>query len=261
MTSSANPTFTSQRPNPRARLRLFCFPYAGGGAEIYRLWPQNLPSEVEVCVAQLPGRGTRLREQPFTSLDALVEAATEAIAPWLDKPFALFGHSMGAMISFELARRLRDQDGPQPAHLFVSGRRAPQLPNNEPITYNLPEAELGQILLRLNGTPKEVLEHPELMELMLPLLRADFSVVETYVYRPDVPLDCPLTAFGGLRDSEVSREQVEAWREQTTSEFALRMLPGGHFFLNDAQSQTLLLSAIARELHQLLRNTFSRAQL
>src|ERR1043166_8527346 len=237
MTSSANPTFTSQRPNPRARLRLFCFPYAGGGAEIYRLWPQNLPSEVEVCVAQLPGRGTRLREQPFTSLDALVEAATEAIAPWLDKPFALFGHSMGAMISFELARRLRDQDGPQPAHLFVSGRRAPQLPNNEPITYNLPEAELGQILLRLTGTPK--------------------AVVQTYVYRPDVPLDCPLTAFGGLRDSEVSREQVEAWREQTTSEFALRMLPGGHFFLDDAQSQTLLLSAIARELHQLLRNTFS----
>ena len=108
-------------------------------------------------------------------------------------------------------------------------------------------------LLRLNGTPKEVLEHPELMELMLPLLRADFSVVETYDYRPGVPLDCPLTVFGGLRDAEVSREQLEAWREQTTSEFALRMLPGDHFFLNDAQAQTLLLSAVARDLYQLLK--------
>src|SRR5689334_8070972 len=137
MTSSyrAMPWFTSQRPNERARLRLFCFPYAGGGAEIYRLWPQNLPSEVEVCVAQLPGRGMRLREQPFTSLDALVETGTEAIAPLLDKPFALFGHSMGAMISFELAQRLRERGGPQPAHLFVSGRRAPQLPNDELLTY------------------------------------------------------------------------------------------------------------------------------
>lgn len=253
MTSShiATPWFTSQRLNPLARLRLFCFPYAGGGAPIYRLWPQSLPSEIEVCVGQLPGRGTRLREQPFTSLDALVEAAAEAIAPLLDKPFALFGHSMGAMISFELARKLREQGRPQPVHLFVSGRRAPQLPNRDTMSYNLPEAELGQELLRLNGTPREVLEHPELMELMLPLLRADFSVVETYVYRPGVPLDCPLTAFGGLRDAEVSREQLEAWREQTTGEFTLRMLPGDHFFLNDPQSQALLLRALAKDLHDL----------
>src|SRR6185437_8848497 len=189
MTSStATPWFTSKRPNARARLRLFCFPYAGGGPAIYRLWPQNLPTDVEICVAQLPGRGTRMREQPFTNLDALVQAATEAIKPLLDKPFALFGHSMGAMISFELARRLREQGQPQPSYLFISGRRAPQLPNDDPLSYNLPDTELRQELLRLNGTPKEVLEHPELMELMLPLLRADFSVVETYEYRPGVPL-------------------------------------------------------------------------
>jgi medium-chain acyl-[acyl-carrier-protein] hydrolase len=252
MTSSqtATPWFTSQRLNPRARVRLFCFPYAGGGSAIYRLWPQSLPSEVEVFVAHLPGRGTRLREQAFSSLDALVETAAEAIAPLLDKPFALFGHSMGAMISFELARRLREQGQPQPARLFVSGRRAPQLPHDDPISYNLPDAELGQELLRLNGTPKEVLEHPELMELMLPLLRADFSVVETYVYRPGVPPDCPLTVFGGLRDAEVSREQLEAWREQTAGEFTLRMLPGDHFFLNEPQSQLLLLGALAKELNQ-----------
>jgi medium-chain acyl-[acyl-carrier-protein] hydrolase len=255
MTSShrATPWFTSQRPNPRARLRLFCFPYAGGGAAIYRLWPQSLPSEVEVSVAQLPGRGTRLREQPFTGLDALVRAAAEAIAPSLDRPFALFGHSMGAMIGFELARRLREQGGPQPERLFVSGRPAPHLPDHDHFTYNLPEAELRRELLRLNGTPREVLEHPELMELMLPLLRADFSVVETYVYRPGEPLGCPITAFGGLRDAEVSPEQLEAWREQTVGEFSLRMLPGGHFFLNDTQAQPLLLGALSRDLHQLLQ--------
>lgn len=251
-TYTATPWFTSQQPNPRARLRLFCFPYAGGSAAIYRLWPQNLPSEVEVCVAHLPGRGMRLREQPFTSLDALVDAAAEAIAPSLDKPFTFFGHSMGAMISFELARRLRDQGRPQPTHLFVSGRPAPQLPNHD-ISHNLPEAELRRELLRLNGTPREVLENPELMELMLPLLRADFSVVETYVYRRGVPLDCSLTAFGGIRDKQVSREQLEAWSEQTVGEFALRMLPGDHFFLNDVQVQMLLLSTLTRELHQLLQ--------
>ena len=252
-THTATLWFTSPRPNPRALLRLFCFPYAGGGAAIYRVWPHSLPSEVEVCVTHLPGRGTRLREQPFTSLDALVEAAAEAIAPLLDKPFAFFGHSMGAMISFELARRLREQDRPQPAYLFISGRRAPHLPNHDPITYNLPEVELVRELRRLNGTPREVLEHPELMELMIPLLRADFSVVETYVYRPGVPLDCPLTVFGGLEDSDVSREQLEAWREHITGKFALRMLPGDHFFLNDAQAQPLLLSALARDLHQRIK--------
>lgn len=220
---------------------------------IYRSWPQSLPPEVEVCAAQLPGRGTRIREQPFQSLTPLVEAAAEAITPYLDKPFALFGHSMGAVISFELARRLRDLGKPQPSHLFVSGRRAPQVPNEDPVTYNLLDDELQRELLRLNGTPQEVLEHPGLMELMIPLLRADFAVVETYDYHPGAPLGCPITAFGGLQDLDVTREYLEGWREQTAGAFALRMLPGNHFFLNDAQTQTLLLRALSGDLHQLLR--------
>lgn len=250
--SKAASWFSIQKPNPRARIRLFCFPYAGGGSQVYRLWPQSLLSEIEVCAAQLPGRGTRMKEQPFDNIVPMVEELAVAIEPYLDKPFAFFGHSMGAMISFELVRQLRSARGSEPAHLFVSGRRAPQLPNEDPITYNLPEAELCEELLRLNGTPKEVIEHPELMQIMLPLLRADFSVVETYVYRPDAPLKCPITVFGGLQDIEVTREQLEAWREQTTAACSLRMLPGNHFFLNDAQAQTIILRIISKELQQLL---------
>jgi medium-chain acyl-[acyl-carrier-protein] hydrolase len=250
--------FSIQKPNPRASIRIFCFPYAGGGSQIYRTWPQSLLSDVEVCTAQLPGRGTRMREQPFDNILPMVEALAGAIEPYLDKPFAFFGHSMGAMISFELVRQLRAARGIEPAHLFVSGRRAPQIPNEDPITYNLPEAEFCEELLRLNGTPKEVIDQPELMQIMLPLLRADFSVVETYAYRPDVSLDCPITVFGGLQDTEVTRDQLEAWREQTTASCTLRMLPGNHFFLNDVQAQAILLRVISKELQQLLQSKISR---
>src|SRR5262249_55388812 len=152
---------------------------------------------------------------------------------------AFFGHSMGAMISFELARYLRRKHRLSPHHLFVSGRRAPQIPMTEAPSYNLPESGFYEKLRLLNGTPTEVLEQPELMELVLPMLRADFSVVETYAYTTDAPLDCPVTAFGGLQDHRVERGMLEAWREQTTSTFTLRMLPGDHFFLNI--EQTLLL--------------------
>ena len=153
---------------------------------------------------------------------------------------------MGALIGFELARLLRREHGLMPAHLFVSGRRAPQLPRDSRITYNLPEPEFLEEVRRLDGTPKEVLEHPELMEIVSPLLRADFEVVETYSYVPEPPLDCPITVFGGLRDHDVGRDVLEPWREQTASHFTLRMLPGGHFFLHSDQS--LLLSLLSEEL-------------
>jgi medium-chain acyl-[acyl-carrier-protein] hydrolase len=242
--------FNISRRQPPARARLFCFPYAGGGAPIYRNWSQSLPAEIEVCAAQLPGRGSRIKETPFSDLSEMVAVIAEAIVPYLDLPVAFFGHSMGAMIAFELARKLRETQNMQPAHLFISGRRAPQVPKDDPISHNLPEPELLKELQRLNGTPAEVLEHPELMQLMLPLLRADFSVVETYRYRPGAPLDCPVTVFGGLQDPEVSREHLEAWGEQTNAGFSLRMLPGDHFFLNTPSAQALLLRAISQELQK-----------
>lgn len=241
------------RPNARASLRLFCFPYAGGGALIYRPWGDALPPHVEVCAVQPPGRGVRMGEAPLRRLPQVVEAAAQALRPYFDRPFAFFGHSMGALIGFELARRLERENETPPRHLFVSGHRAPHLPASRPPLYDLPDAELIGELRRLNGTPREVLENTELMRLMLPLLRADFSVCQTYVYAAAPPLTCPINAFGGLDDASVRREHLEGWRQHTASSFALRVFPGDHFFLHTSQAS--LLRALAQELEPLASAT------
>jgi medium-chain acyl-[acyl-carrier-protein] hydrolase len=251
-TKAISPWLLPARPNPNAALRLFCFPYAGGSAQIFRSWSQRLPPSVEVCAVQLPGRGNRLREPPCTDLDTLVRTLAEALLSYLDKPFAFFGHSMGALICFELAHRLRERESPGPIQLFVSSHRAPQLDRDGPASYDLPEPEFLEELRRINGTPREVLEHPELIQLMLPFLRADFELVQAYRYPPRPPLDTPITALGGLRDEDVSREQLAGWREQTTAQFSLHMLPGDHFFIQT--SEALLLEVLSRRLDQLSRS-------
>jgi medium-chain acyl-[acyl-carrier-protein] hydrolase len=229
---------------------MFCFPYAGGAAPIFRLWPDWLPPTVEVCPVQLPGRGVRITEQPCTSVEVIVRELIPALLPYLDLPFVFFGHSMGALLGFVVTRRLRREYGLGPEHLFVSGRRAPQLQSPGPPTYSLPEPLFREELRRLNGTPREALEHPELMDLMLPILRADFTVTQTYIYTNEPPLDCSITVLGGLQDRDVARESLEAWREQTAAAFTLRMLPGDHFFLNTARS--LLLATLARDLSRII---------
>ncbi len=245
---SKNAWFTQPYMNPGASLRLFCFPYAGGNATFYRTWQASLPSFVEVCAAQLPGRMPRLAETPFTELTGMVAAIAENMHPYLDKPFALFGHSMGAMISLELARLIRKEHQLEPVHLFVSGHRAPQIPETARSTYNLPEPEFLEELRQLNGTPQEVLEHPELMQLLAPILRADFSVCQTYHYEPGPPLRCPITAFGGLEDTGERKEFLEPWKEQTVSAFMLKLFPGDHFFIYGAQQE--ILQIIGQQLHQ-----------
>jgi len=241
--TTANPWFPNVRFNPRAALRLFAFPYAGGSTAIYRNWRKALPDDVDLCPVQLPGRGSRMREECYKRIPALVESLAEVLRPYLDRPFAFFGHSMGAVIGFELARHLRESHSLEPAHLFVSGRRAPRVTGERLHTYALPEAEFIAELQRLNGTPSDVLLHAELMQVMLPLLRADFELIQTYEYVPGPPLDCPVSAFGGLQDYEVEREMLEAWREQTEGPFSLHMLPGDHFFLHAAGQQLLRLLA------------------
>lgn len=238
------------KPNPSAGVRLFCFPYSGGMATLFRPWANTLPSFIEVYAAQLPGRGGRISEPPFTHLTPMVESIAEAIKPHLDKPFAFFGHSMGAVIGFELARLLRGEVGREPVHLFVSGRGAPQLKQSERHTFKLPDPEFIEEIRRLNGTPPEILEHAELMQLMLPLLRADFSVSQTYEYANGEPLGCPVTVFAGLGDA-ATREQLERWRELTTSAFSLRMFPGDHFFLHSSQLD--ILRIISQQLEQSVR--------
>ncbi len=239
---------TRLRPKSRARMRLFCFPYAGGGASIFRTWSAALPEDIEVCPIQLPGREERLPEQPFTCLATLAPVLAKAVRPYLDLPCVFFGHSMGALVSFELVRYLRRQDAFEPVRLFVSGYRAPQIPDPAPPIHRLPKAAFVERLRRFNGTPKEVLHNAELMQLMLPLLRADFAVCETYAYSNEKPLTCPISTFGGRQDKEVSQAHLTAWRDQTLSSFKLRMLPGNHFFLQSAREA--LLQAVSEDLSQ-----------
>ena len=247
--SNANPWLVRRKPNPRASERLFCLPYAGGSAAIFRTWGERLPASVETIPVQLPGRGARMAEAPLTEMHELVRALAHALGPHLDLPFAFFGHSMGAMLSLELARLLRKQTGIEPAHLFVSGCRALQLPDPYRVTYDLPEPEFLEEVRRLNGTPAEVFEHPELLNFVLPLLRADFKVCQTYRYTEDLPLRCPVTVFGGTED-KTTRAQLEAWAAQTRSTCTVRTFPGDHFFLHKAEPQ--LLEIIAAQLGDLV---------
>ena len=248
--TSSNSWIACSGPSPRARLRLFCFPYAGGGASIFRAWADDLPPSIQVCPVQLPGRESRLREPLFTRLESLVATLGQAIRPYLSMPFAFWGHSLGALICFELARTLAQQNAPDPIHLFVSGRSAPQIQSTGSSIHQLPDPEFIAELDRLNGTPAEVLQNAELMGLLLPVLRADFAVNESYIYAAGEPLDCPISAFGGLQDNLTSRDKLEAWRHQTRGAFTLRMFPGDHFFLHNTRAA--LLHALAQDVAQSL---------
>jgi medium-chain acyl-[acyl-carrier-protein] hydrolase len=238
------------RTKSQPHLRLFCLPYAGGGASIFRSWADKLPSEVEVCPIYLPGREGRLKEPLFTRLSPLVEALAQALIPFMDAPCAFFGHSMGALISFELVRHLRRTSYQRPVCLFVSAHRAPQLPDTSAKFHDLSDPALIDALHRLGGTPKTILQHAELMKVILPILRADFELCETYVYTPEAPLDCPIFAFGGEQDTLVSMQELQAWGTQTRQSFTLNMLPGDHFFLHNQQD--LLLQLLAEKIVQLL---------
>ena len=225
--------FPAFRARQAASMRLICFPYAGAGMPVFRAWPGALPDAIELRVAQLPGRGTRLRERPFEQMPSLVEALHQALRSLSDRPLALFGHSLGAIVAFEVVRRLRFE-GIVPAHLFVSGNTAPQLPGPMPPLHQLAEDDFLRELKELNGMPQVLLESKELLEIMLPVVRSDFKLLETYQYKSEHPLDCPITAFGGLRDPRTTKNGLEGWRLQTARSFDLIMVQGDHFFIESA---------------------------
>lgn len=226
-----------RRPRPDAELRLFCLPYAGGLASAYRAWQKDAPWDVEVCAVQLPGRETHWARPAFTSLPRLVDALAEVLEPLLDRPYALAGHSMGGTIAFELARRLQARR--PPVHLFVSGTRAPHMPDPRGPRHMLPDDALADKLREIGGTPPEVLEHQELMAIVLPLMRADFELNDTHVHVPGPPLDCPISAFGGTHDPVVPAEAVEGWRAYTRGGFRLRMFDGEHFFIHTHHAELM----------------------
>ena len=193
------PWFNHSVPSRKHSLRLYCFPYAGGSAQVFSQWQRQFPPEIDLCLVNLPGRGRRITEPLVKRLTFLVQSIADALVRELQEfpgPFALFGHSMGATISFEVARELRRRGVMEPAHLFVAGRRAPQLPDSDPVTFNLPHDPFIAELRKLNGTPSELLEDPELLELYLPVIRADFELIQTYEYYEEEPLSCPITAYG-----------------------------------------------------------------
>jgi medium-chain acyl-[acyl-carrier-protein] hydrolase len=228
-------------PRPNARLRLICLPFAGGGASRYREWPAHLPDDVEVVPIQPPGRENRFGEPAVDSMELLASQLLDELISYLDRPFALFGHSMGALIAFELTRRLRPL-GLEPAHFFVSGHKAPHLPDHRPAgRHALPDREFVAAIRTLNGIPPEVLASEDLMSLLLPTLRSDFKLVETYVYRPQAPLRCPVSVFGGLQDTEASHDELAAWSRHTTGPVEVHLLPGDHFFVNSARMSVLRL--------------------
>ncbi len=229
----SNPWLVCPSVRSKATLRLFCLPFAGSGAAPFRPWAQLLPQNVELCIVQLPGRETRLREAPYTNITLLIQALVTAIAPALDRPYALFGHSMGGLVAFELTRALHRQNRDAPSHLFVSGRRAPQLPDpEEPIGQLADGPFVREIVRRYSAIPKVILEDEEMLRIFLPTLRADLKVLETYVYAHEALLACPLTAFGGTADPRANRSDLAAWRVQTKDSFQLRQFSGDHFYLN-----------------------------
>lgn len=220
-------------------MRLFCLPYAGGMSTVFRSWPQEFPPAIEACAVELPGRGTRISEPRFLRLTALVQAMVKDLLPYLDKPFALFGHSMGAIICFEFARTLALTYGVSPLHLFVAGHSAPHLPDRYEPKHHSSDADLLRYLRELDGTSQAALENTQLMAFLLPIIRADLEISETYTYADSPPLICPITAFGGLEDPEVTIEDLKAWQLHTRSTFRVKTFKGGHFFLQSSKQELI----------------------
>ena len=223
-----------RRVNPDLALRLFCLPYAGGSSTIFYRWSEYVSPAIEVCSVQLPGREGRLTMPPYTSMRPLVQAVRNALLPFLDRPYLLFGHSLGALIAFELARDLRACGAPRPLSLLVSAASAPHVARASDRLHTLPDDKLIRQLSLLQGTRQEILQHPEIMQLLLPTIRADLQVFETYTYKAGPSLPCPIAAFGGNDDERVSLADLENWRRHTGAAFSLAMLPGDHFFIHSA---------------------------
>lgn len=239
------------KPSLQAKLRLFCFPYAGAGSSMFNSWSSHLMPEVELFLVHLPGRDRRIKEPLQLQLSPLVETLTEALYPWLDKPFAFFGHSMGALLSFEVARQIRRRYSVQPSQLFVSGRQPPHIADPNPPLHRLSEEEFLRTAQHYYGAlPDVVLQDQEVLQLFMNIMRADLTMLETHEYQAEAPLDCPISAYGGVDDPSTSEMRLNAWRDQTTSTFRLQMFPGHHFFIQSSRSA--LLQSLKAELFQLL---------
>lgn len=238
-------------PDSSAELRLFCLPYGGGSAATYKPWRTIVPRQVDLALVEPPARGARFGEPAATDARALASELASELLPHVDRPWALFGHSMGALVAYELALALLARGARAPTALFVSGRQAPHLPYRTQPLHALGRDELLAELRRLNGTPADVLNHPTLLDLMLPVLRSDFALCEAYVPSAPATLPCPISVFGGIADPLVPREDLEAWRQYTAGECRVRVLPGDHFYFS--QSPAAMLGALLQDFYRWAR--------
>jgi medium-chain acyl-[acyl-carrier-protein] hydrolase len=239
---AVSPNLWVTRPSPSANVtkRLFCLPFAGGGASAYRSWATYFGQTLEVCPIQLPGREGRIFEPAFTQVDALVAALTQHLSPFLDRPYALYGHSMGALIAFELAQAIANDDRlPNPERIFVAAHRAPQLPLQRAPLSDLSAEAFVDKLKQYGGFDDEILNNAEMMELLLPTLRADFTLCESYQYKPSPKLQYPIHVFAGVEDQQTAVESTYAWDQHSDVSVDSTLFTGGHFFLNSCQQDVL----------------------
>jgi surfactin synthase thioesterase subunit len=242
------PWITRPSKRPWARFRLFCFPRAGAGTASFRGWAEDIDPEIEAVLFQYPGRECRMREEPLHSMETLVSAIADSMVDLLDLPYAVYGHSLGAKVAFEAARELRRRTLPAPVHLFAAASSGPGVAWAHPPLHRMDDLIfLREIDRRYGGVPPEVLADKELCTLLIPALRADVTIVETYRYSEEPPLSNPITCFCGSEDFMTPESEVLDWRKQTSAGFRLHRFPGGHFFPVEGRSS--MLDIIAAELH------------
>lgn len=237
---------------PEAKLRLFCLPFAGGSPATYRQWPLGLPETVEIWAVQPPGRGSRIKEPAYERLTPLVADLADAMAPHLNFPYAIFGHSLGGLLGFELSRLIQQRQAPGPLWLGISAVRAPHLPDPNPTLHLTSDLELVEALKSYGGTPEGLLDDPEMRALLLPIIRRDFAVFETYDFQPGPVLGTPIAVFGGLEDIRVpDQDSLEAWSLYTNKNFQSYYFPGGHFYLQSHQAD--LVASVKKQLETVLQ--------
>lgn len=217
------------------KIQLYCFHHAGGSANSFKEWSKLLPSEIEVIAVQLPGREMRFSEPFITNVSVIAQQLLHEF-DHLNKPFAFFGHSTGAIIAYEVAATLQNNKLPLPKLLITSGKNGPSYPRLTPIIHNLPDDIFIEEIRKYNGMPDEILNNPDLLNLILPRLKADFAISGTYTHKQTNPLNCPIYAFGADNDNSTSYEGLNEWQRHTNKRFISYILPGKHFFINDQDS-------------------------
>jgi len=236
MIVKTTPWILGGRINSKAHCRLFCLPHSGSGASQFSSWQNFLPPILDICPVQLPGRENRFREAPFTQIHAIAENLAAELEPYLDRPYILYGYSVGALIAFEVARQLRRRKAAPAISLYTLARPAPHLAQTKHPLHHLPDdIFVAELTRRFNGMSPVILQDQELMKLLLPALRADISALETYVFKDEEPLDCPIRAFGGRFDTTTTEDDLRAWRRHTKNSFELEIFHGDHFFIRSNQ--------------------------